>query len=694
MVDNPWNVADANTFLKYCCPECDYQITDLFIFEDHATSNHEMSNILFENSTEKVQEFEIPKIKREFKQEYDDTVEYDSGVIIEETQNNDLSKPKKEENGFKTSAKSDVQKNNNSTDNNLEFFCNFCDYKAKRKERLKVHLRNKHNEFQCKLCDFKANKKDALNTHLRNNHDELPVACHLCEYKSVNQTIMNKHILKIHGEFTNPCHICDFKTHQVTKLDEHLLQKHSISKFEGEFACPSCDFKTDHNGYLRKHIMKKHGEYTHPCHVCDFKTHRPTYLDDHLLQEHGISKFTGEFACHICDFKTKNNSFLSKHILRQHGEYAHPCHLCDFKTHLTTQLAKHLAEEHQISKYSGNLACHLCDYKTNSNRNLGTHVLRIHGEYTQSCHICDFKTHLVMELDEHLLKDHDISKYKGEFVCHVCDFKTDNNRNLNKHLFKLHGEYTHPCHLCDFKTYQPRKLDEHCSKEHGISKFSGEFACHVCDFKSDDRSNLNKHVKRIHNEESQESYSCDICVFKASLVAEVRKHLYDEHGVSSYSGDQKKGPQRDKEFDEKKKFMCHHCDFRTRYNNSLQNHLRLIHKEHIPKRKRSLNWKKSLKANWNSCHLCDFKSKFNSNLRNHVARIHGNSEVANIKKQEGKDESMEKLQSENEGVDFMDVTVTPDIKVENEPKILEKESVGKNNGDVRDGLCPHCGEVC
>ena len=35
-------------------------------------------------------------------------------------------------------------------------------------------------------------------------------------------------------------------------------------------------------------------------------------------------------------------------------------------------------------------------------------------------------------------------------------------------------------------------------------------------------------------------------------------------------------------------------------------------------------------------------------------------------------------------------SVTPDINVENEPKILEKENVAK---DVRDGLCPHCGEV-
>ena len=49
MLNNPWNVADASTFLKYCCPECDYQITELCIFENHATSDHEMSSILFEN---------------------------------------------------------------------------------------------------------------------------------------------------------------------------------------------------------------------------------------------------------------------------------------------------------------------------------------------------------------------------------------------------------------------------------------------------------------------------------------------------------------------------------------------------------------------------------------------------------------------------------------------------------------------
>merc|ERR1712051_1120981 len=49
MATNPWNVPDASFFLKYSCPECDFQITHLNIFEVHATTQHELSSILFEN---------------------------------------------------------------------------------------------------------------------------------------------------------------------------------------------------------------------------------------------------------------------------------------------------------------------------------------------------------------------------------------------------------------------------------------------------------------------------------------------------------------------------------------------------------------------------------------------------------------------------------------------------------------------
>merc|ERR1711913_63502 len=42
---------DASVFLRYCCPECDYNNEDLKIFSDHALENHERSSTLFpENS--------------------------------------------------------------------------------------------------------------------------------------------------------------------------------------------------------------------------------------------------------------------------------------------------------------------------------------------------------------------------------------------------------------------------------------------------------------------------------------------------------------------------------------------------------------------------------------------------------------------------------------------------------------------
>ena len=55
---NPWCVEDPSVFLKYNCPECDYNNCSLKVFSDHALENHEKSSILFEktnNGIEKVQ---------------------------------------------------------------------------------------------------------------------------------------------------------------------------------------------------------------------------------------------------------------------------------------------------------------------------------------------------------------------------------------------------------------------------------------------------------------------------------------------------------------------------------------------------------------------------------------------------------------------------------------------------------------
>jgi hypothetical protein len=46
---NPWSVNDASVFLKYNCPECDYNDGSLKVFSHHALENHVRSSILFKD---------------------------------------------------------------------------------------------------------------------------------------------------------------------------------------------------------------------------------------------------------------------------------------------------------------------------------------------------------------------------------------------------------------------------------------------------------------------------------------------------------------------------------------------------------------------------------------------------------------------------------------------------------------------
>ena len=51
---NPWAVTDVSVFLKYCCPECEFNDPILQYFADHSLTHHPNSSSLFidQNSIE------------------------------------------------------------------------------------------------------------------------------------------------------------------------------------------------------------------------------------------------------------------------------------------------------------------------------------------------------------------------------------------------------------------------------------------------------------------------------------------------------------------------------------------------------------------------------------------------------------------------------------------------------------------
>ena len=574
MLNNPWNVADASTFLKYCCPECDYQITELCIFENHATSDHEMSSILFENirgtnvdinHTEKLQkDVEIPTIKIELKQELNGMLENDNDSIIESSVDNSDSEEDRKEQKV-SSCKRDKNNVNASSKSKLEEF-NI----------------SRGPELELKICDYNAKKKEPL----RQEHNELPkltskFACHVCDFKTNHNSFLKKHILRQHGEYSHPCHICDFKTHLTTKLDKHLAEEHGISKYTGNLTCNLCDYKTNSNRNLGTHVLRIHGEYTQSCHICDFKTHLITKLDEHLLKKHDISKYSGKFACHVCDFKANAKSNLQKHTKKMHGERSqhldHSCDICEFKANLISEVRKHLYDEHGISSYSGDQRKGLQQNKESDN------------EKKFLCHLCDFRTNYKKSLQGHLKIKHNehvpkLTREKKDLKnCHLCDFKSKFNSNLRNHVARIHGNNPEFAN----SNFKQEAEEEHMEKLQSEKDFLEEGA-ENSDAKDTPRIKDEKKLDYHEKEIIVKNNGDGLCPHCGEYFKMLAQHILYKHETS-------------------KPWKCNLCDFSHASKYGLNAHKKRFHES---------------ENNMLSCHICSYAAKLKSNLKSHIRQVH------------------------------------------------------------------------
>ena len=52
MVDNPWIVESIQAFYFLKCPECSFDTKEEVNFQEHASGNHPLSNVLFDSKIE------------------------------------------------------------------------------------------------------------------------------------------------------------------------------------------------------------------------------------------------------------------------------------------------------------------------------------------------------------------------------------------------------------------------------------------------------------------------------------------------------------------------------------------------------------------------------------------------------------------------------------------------------------------
>ena len=225
------------------------------------------------------------------------------------------------------------------------FPCPLCDYKAKWKHHIPIHIESVHEgkTFQCGQCDYKATSKTNLRTHIKRHHDGEVFQCSLCEYKAGYKSSLVTHTKIVHEGKIFSCLDCPFKSKWQSHLRQHILAVH-----EGiTFPCLHCEYKSNRKGNLLNHIKRVHEGLKLRCTHCEYITAGRGSLQSHIKSVHEGLTITQRFPCPHCKYKATQKRDLKNHIKAMHEG----CRLgvnCDYETKWKSCLLKHVrTHEHE-----------------------------------------------------------------------------------------------------------------------------------------------------------------------------------------------------------------------------------------------------------------------------------------------------------------------------------------------------------
>ena len=565
---NPWNVTDASEFLKYHCPECPYQDSQLDGFSNHALQNHERSKVLFGTSvikcdtTEPVDEPVTKSLKpEEIKVDYGDTVEFiEPSEFIEEDEEDEICKELKcnECNKFYASL-AKLNKHIYSCHKpkpvkipvtlTILIRCDMCDQTFDDEKESRIHCKKVHNgeskmKFQCDKCDktlaTRKNLEEHVQSHLRSEAAEIVTKeptkvenktyiCELCGFETKTKPGLSKHMARIHIEAPlQICSTCGWSTTSLPKFKHHERVAHK----KGKYPCGYCDKDFNNNVQLEIHIDRKHSDSAEKNFSCDH-CHK-SFIYERSLKHH-------RFNCTKQDYVKKKNALnrekkrTGEHLVRKYAKHKEPnrerkientpmpptkCDYCDHVFTERTNIKSHFKMNHAGQKIIldglDKFQCDMCGEIYFTETRLKLHYECTHGihEYKNTCDRCGrgySKKHKCVY---------------DEFKCDMCDTTTTTKTSLNRHKVIVHGQDKVSCDICHKNFKAQFQLDRHIKLSH-----SNNVMCDICHRSIMNPYELKKHKALVHK---IEGFFCTTCPKKRVFTVEekYRKHMKDEHNFN------------------------------------------------------------------------------------------------------------------------------------------------------------------
>ena len=464
---NPWDVSNPEVFLRYCCPECDFQSGELLGFSQHAVMNHILSETLFIDRNSSLIDYDFEnennpnvnsnaakiKIKSENLESYEmDDMDTNDPFDNEETMDSETNigvsiKKKKSRKRKKTTmnsseAKLESEEATNDPPINIksEIFEADTDTFVENVETLEpetnievksIDVKNQFKEretekgpFICESCGFITDTRKLL---LR--HRQITLACrmHINSFK---------------------CSYCESKYSMKSKLECHIEAKHpGTSKLE--YFCSICGdgfmFQKNMERHLRKHNKPDESvleeKKTKKCGICGKRYFKNTNLLKHIEKAHEIPRASLHRHMETVN-ETEINEILEKKEIKKEGKL--------FKMDLSADQIKHRDDKTKEVQNPEKIdqLCSKCGQYFTSLVDLAHHFFEAHRD-------------LVQDFDCPMCPKIITSKYQGQ------KGSVELRKLVMHHIKYTHSKETKQCPECK-QVMKSWSLKVHRKMYHGI----------------------------------------------------------------------------------------------------------------------------------------------------------------------------------------------------------------------------------
>lgn len=452
-------------------------------------------------------------------------------------------------------------KNEKNQGNIIEFECDYCNIKCKKKFNLVMHMQSKHNPdaktFKCKYCKKviwktseiqrhrcveSASKVSHTNPGLTDPFESLndlyqssvpemktepsvnsiahstgidmrPTLINQLNPTGSQTIIFPETSIQSNDQLVRPeCTIC--KKDFYSKFD---LQRHNITHHNGSgYRCNSCNAILVTKIGWEKHQSK--------CNTI-FKKKVSTYVGEIGIPT--VQGPDGRIECELCGKSLANLKSLRKHMAFIHVASKYQCNFCKSMFLTRRGLVKHDQAKCHLHKYE----CKFCKASFYRNSNLKLHILYRHSPNVKRfrCKPCRKEF-----FDESKFKTHQCkSIIKGErFKCGVCGEIAENRVAIREHKIRAHSAPDSLfCNKCT--RYYPDAVSL-ANHENNCTLLipkqnSGKFwQCFMCAKTFRKKWDLNNHTHRVHLP-GYKKFKCEHCECQFMVSSELKSHVDRVH---------------------------------------------------------------------------------------------------------------------------------------------------------------------